>query len=99
MILGQISYVDCVVFLICLIPQLLIQSNFFELIFCGLRALPFICKLYQLSIILRNRKKRTHVLIRKQSFKFLVSSSEKDTSPQKVKDRHSFSKHLHSKIL
>ena len=50
MILGQISYVDCVVFLICLIPQLLIQSNFFELLFCGLRAVPFICELCQLSI-------------------------------------------------
>ena len=44
MILGQISYLDCIVFLICLAPQLLIHVNIFELVFCVFTALPFFCK-------------------------------------------------------
>ena len=43
MILGQISYLDCVVFLISLIPQLLYNVPFFDLISTGFRALPFLC--------------------------------------------------------
>ena len=41
MILGQIAYVDCLVFLIFLIPQLLLRVNFFQLITVAIEALPF----------------------------------------------------------
>lgn len=44
MILGQISYLDCIVFLIFLAPQLLIRVNIFELLVCILKALPFLRK-------------------------------------------------------
>ena len=44
MILSQISYLDCIVFVVLLIPQLLISVNIFELIYCGLQLLPFLCK-------------------------------------------------------
>ena len=44
MILGQMSYLDCIVFLICLAPQLLMHVNIFELVFCVFKALPFFCK-------------------------------------------------------
>ena len=44
MILTQISYLDCVVFLIFLAPQLLLRVNLFELLVCILKALPFFCK-------------------------------------------------------
>ena len=42
MILGQISYLDCVVFLISLIPQLLYNVPFFSLLKTGFDALPFL---------------------------------------------------------
>lgn len=45
MILSQISYLDCIVFLIFLAPQLLQQVNTFELLACFVRALPFFCKI------------------------------------------------------
>ncbi|MCJ1389406.1 hypothetical protein MMC18_002263 [Xylographa bjoerkii] len=41
MILTQISYLDCVAFLIFLIPQLLLNVNIIKLIICGLRMIPF----------------------------------------------------------
>lgn len=41
MILGQISYLDCIVFIIFLAPQLLIHVNIFELLSCVFQALPF----------------------------------------------------------
>jgi acetyl esterase/lipase len=44
MILGQISYLDCVVFLIFLVPQLLLRVNTFELLSCFFKALPFFRK-------------------------------------------------------
>ena len=44
MILGQISYLDCIVFLIFLAPQLLLNVNIFELLTCIIQALPFFCK-------------------------------------------------------
>ena len=47
MILDQISYIDCIVFVFFLIPQLLININIFELIYCGLRLLPFLSKLWK----------------------------------------------------
>ncbi|ORY11944.1 Alpha/Beta hydrolase protein [Clohesyomyces aquaticus] len=40
MILGQISYLDCIVFLICLAPQLLIQVGIFRMATWLLGALP-----------------------------------------------------------
>ena len=46
MILGQIAYVDCIVFLMFLVPQLLFRVNIIELLVVGLRALPFLCKTY-----------------------------------------------------
>lgn len=49
MILGQISYLDCFVFLFFLAPQLLLHVNIFELIACVLTAVPFVCKLFKLA--------------------------------------------------
>lgn len=43
MILGQISWADCFVFLIFLAPQLLIHVGFVETAACGIKALPFLC--------------------------------------------------------
>ncbi|KAK2624610.1 hypothetical protein QTJ16_005803 [Diplocarpon rosae] len=42
MILGQISWLDCAIFLFFLAPQLLIHVGFFPTLVCGLEALPFI---------------------------------------------------------
>ena len=44
MILGQISYLDCIVFLVFLAPQLLLRVNILELLACIIKALPFFCK-------------------------------------------------------
>jgi len=44
MILGQISYLDCIAFLIFLIPQLLIRVGLIETAICGICALPYLCK-------------------------------------------------------
>lgn len=52
MILGQISYLDCLVFLVSLTPQLLIHVNLIDLIVCVLCALPFFCMVAHL--LLRN---------------------------------------------
>lgn len=41
MILNQISYLDCIVFLILLAPQLLLRVGLIETIICVLQALPF----------------------------------------------------------
>lgn len=52
MILGQVSYLDCVAFLIFLAPQLLIVVGFWETFLCAIQALPFlgeqafICDIY-----------------------------------------------------
>lgn len=43
MILGQIAWVDCIVFLVFLAPQLIIHVGFFRTAICGLTALPFLC--------------------------------------------------------
>lgn len=43
MILGQIAYVDCFVFLIFLIPQLLLRVHFIDLLEVAFKALPFLC--------------------------------------------------------
>ncbi|OQO11053.1 hypothetical protein B0A48_05308 [Cryoendolithus antarcticus] len=42
MILDQIAWSDCLVFLLCLVPQLPIKVGLFETIKCGLTALPFL---------------------------------------------------------
>lgn len=42
MILGQISYLDCLVFLFFLAPQLLLNVSVSELIISILKALPFV---------------------------------------------------------
>ncbi len=42
MILGQISYIDCAVFLIFLAPQLILQVGFVETFVCAFKALPFL---------------------------------------------------------
>ena len=44
MILDQISYLDCLVFLVFLAPQLLLRVNIFELLVCIVQALPFFCE-------------------------------------------------------
>lgn len=45
MILDQISYLDCLVFLVFLAPQLLLRVNVVELLVCILQALPFVCEI------------------------------------------------------
>lgn len=42
MILGQISWADCLVFVVFLIPQLLIHVGLLETAACGIKALPFL---------------------------------------------------------
>jgi len=44
MILNQISYLDCLAFLVFLAPQLLIHVGILELAKCIFQALPFFCK-------------------------------------------------------
>ncbi|KAE9367900.1 alpha/beta-hydrolase [Stipitochalara longipes BDJ] len=51
MILGQVSWLDCFVFLIFLAPQLVIHVGFFPTLFCGLRALPFLLLRLPLTFI------------------------------------------------
>jgi hypothetical protein len=45
MILGQVSWLDCFVFLLFLAPQLIYHVGFFRTLICGMRALPFLCML------------------------------------------------------
>ena len=40
MILGPIAYIDCVVFIVLLVPQLLLRVRWAELIVTGLKAVP-----------------------------------------------------------
>lgn len=42
MILGQISYLDCIAFLCFLFPQLLLQVGFLQTALCGVKILPFL---------------------------------------------------------
>lgn len=42
MILGQVSYIDCIVFLVFLAPQLLYRVGLFSTLSCAVRALPFL---------------------------------------------------------
>lgn len=42
MILGPVSYLDCLVFLGFLTPQLLIQVGLFDTLKCVLQAIPFL---------------------------------------------------------
>lgn len=42
MILGQISSLDCIAFIVLLIPQLLLRLSFLELAICSLKALLFL---------------------------------------------------------
>ena len=56
MILGQVSYVDCLAFLIFLIPQLFLHVNLFELAFCVLKAIPFLGKSHKSSLILLEKR-------------------------------------------
>lgn len=49
MILGQISYLDCIVFLFFLAPQLLLNINIFALAICIGKAVPFVCKSLSIS--------------------------------------------------
>lgn len=42
MILGSVSWLDCLVFLIFLTPQLILQVGFLRTLWCGIKALPFL---------------------------------------------------------
>lgn len=42
MILGQVSWLDCLMFLLFLAPQLIYHVGFFRTLDCGLKALPFL---------------------------------------------------------
>lgn len=44
MILDQVSFLDCLVFLLFLLPQLLLHVNIFEILICIRQALPFFCE-------------------------------------------------------
>ncbi|KAG9237152.1 Arylacetamide deacetylase-like protein [Amylocarpus encephaloides] len=50
MILGQVSWLDCFVFLVFLAPQLIWNAGFFSTLFCGIQALPFLCKIFCFAI-------------------------------------------------
>lgn len=45
MILGPVSYLDCIIFCIFLAPQLIWNVGLFPTIKCVLEALPFVCAL------------------------------------------------------
>lgn len=45
MILGPISYLDCLVFCVFLAPQLLLRVGLLGTLATGLQCLPFLCKL------------------------------------------------------
>jgi hypothetical protein len=73
MILGQVSWLDCFVFLIFLAPQLIIHVGFFATLSCGLQALPFLRKLkhsvstsldYILNSALSLSQNRSHFYIK-----------------------------------
>ncbi|KAH7348782.1 Alpha/Beta hydrolase protein [Rhexocercosporidium sp. MPI-PUGE-AT-0058] len=51
MILGQVSWLDCFVFLIFLAPQLIVHVGFFPTLFCGIKALPFLLIRLPLSFL------------------------------------------------
>ena len=57
MILGQISYLDCVAFLVFLTPQLLVNVNFFELAFVATRCIPFLSESEQFSVLMSWKSK------------------------------------------
>lgn len=60
MILGQIAYIDCFVFLIFLIPQLLLRVHFLELLEVAFGALPFLCvSTYKIQINIACGKRLT----------------------------------------
>ena len=44
MILGPVSLIDCLVFLIFLTPQLLIHAGFFATLGAAVPALPYLCE-------------------------------------------------------
>ena len=51
MILGQISYLDCLAFLVLLIPQLLLRTKWLQLIEVAVRALPFLRTWHELRCL------------------------------------------------
>ena len=76
MILGQISYLDCVAFLLFLIPQLLVNVNIFELIFVTVKCIPF---LSEWSGPATCTKRCDSKLMATQSLYYPIISSMKDT--------------------
>jgi hypothetical protein len=52
MILGQVSYLDCIVFLLFLGPQLLLRVGLIGTIICLFHALPFLGSVSCLSLFL-----------------------------------------------
>lgn len=46
MVLGPVSYLDCIVFCVFLAPQLLWQAGVLETTLCVLQALPFLGGLF-----------------------------------------------------
>jgi hypothetical protein len=47
MILDQIAWSDCIIFLVFLAPQLIIHVGLIETAICGIKALPFLGMLIQ----------------------------------------------------
>lgn len=54
MILGPISYLDCLVFCVFLAPQLLLRVGLLGTLATALQCLPFLCK--QILLEQKNRK-------------------------------------------
>jgi len=68
MILGQVSWLDCFIFLVFLAPQLIIHVGFFPTLFCGLKALPFLRMSYLFLNLLSHSSKLEHrIMWRPQS--------------------------------
>ena len=51
MILGPVSYLDCLVFCVLLAPQLIWHVGLFPTTFCVLKALPFLREMYVRSVL------------------------------------------------
>jgi hypothetical protein len=55
MILGPVSYLDCLIFCLLLTPQLIWLVGLFETTFCALTALPFLGKQSTNRLGIRNK--------------------------------------------
>ncbi|KXT11064.1 hypothetical protein AC579_8546 [Pseudocercospora musae] len=70
MILDQIAWVDCLVFLLFLAPQLLLQVGFFHTLTCAIKALPFLALRMPYQLV-----RERYVLSKKQQPPFVQQAT------------------------